>query len=500
MSDLFSVVEISAADADKIRRHLDAIKQTQANTSDALEAINSATNEFNQFFSQYGEPYFTANQLKRNDTPRSEVYNENIATLGEDINRAYISLSSASSTTLNAFNFATIVSQEITNSADQAASKVLDLNILNGYTKGQVIVAGDDFSDTSKIDSSAALETAQAKPIQGAKSYGLNVIDSVSIVSPDIKVSITPIKPVGQNGKVNTDPTPLNLERFYEGKFYAFIGQQQPEGDSLSFKYIVDPKAIPASASKVTVDGKVVQDDLSQVQQSTNFFAVVPTSDTDKAKARAKMFDGNPDTYWQCEYVFQTEPLIDPYSNLSTDFEKTNSTADEATSVGTVLEGSQVVIDLKAAEEIAKQFDYNGRDLQVNIDIDFGSITPINYVLINPVVPGTSSFIKVLDVATADASSDFTTVDGFDSQAFDKILTPEANKVLSSDVQAKSMAPTAYSYAGLGVFSFPVRFASRLRITLLAEDPVPAPYERMHVMLQETSTLTTKVSSKKKTI
>jgi hypothetical protein len=212
------------------------------------------------------------------------------------------------------------------------------------------------------------------------------------------------------------------------------------------------------------------------------------------------MFDGNPDTYWQCEYVFQTEPLIDPYSNLSTDFEKTNSTADEATSVGTVLEGSQVVIDLKAAEEIAKQFDYNGRDLQVNIDIDFGSITPINYVLINPVVPGTSSFIKVLDVATADASSDFTTVDGFDSQAFDKILTPEANKVLSSDVQAKSMAPTAYSYAGLGVFSFPVRFASRLRITLLAEDPVPAPYERMHVMLQETSTLTTKVSSKKKTI
>lgn len=163
-----------------------------------------------------------------------------------------------------------------------------------------------------------------------------------------------------------------------------------------------------------------------------------------------------------------------------------------------VIESSQITIDLKAAEDLAKKYDYQGRDLQVHIDLDFGVVTPLNYVLINPVVAGTSSFIKVIDVATADNSSEFKTVDGFSDQSFDKILTPEANKVLPTDVQAKSLAPSAFSYSGLGVFTFPVRFASKLRVTLLVEDPVPAVYERMHVLLQETVTSTTTTKTKKK--
>lgn len=172
----------------------------------------------------------------------------------------------------------------------------------------------------------------------------------------------------------------------------------------------------------------------------------------------------------------------------------------EASELQNVSEGTQVTIDLKAAEDLAKKYDYQGRDLQVNIDLDFGVITPMNYVLINPVIAGTSAFIKVLDIATAEPDSDFQTVDGFDSQSFDKILTPEANKVLSSDIQSKSLAPSAYAYSGLGVFTFPVRFGSKLRITLLIEDPVPSVYERMHVLLQEVITSNTTVKTKKKSL
>jgi len=163
-----------------------------------------------------------------------------------------------------------------------------------------------------------------------------------------------------------------------------------------------------------------------------------------------------------------------------------------------VSEGTQAVIDIKAAEDLAKKYDYQGRDLQIHIDLDFDTITPMNYVLINPVIAGSSSFIKVLDIATSEPGGEFKTVDGFSSQSFDKILTPEANKVLSQDVQSKSLAPSAYSYVGLGVFTFPVRLASKIRVTLLVEDPVPAIYERMHLLLQETVTTTTQTTTKKK--
>lgn len=160
-------------------------------------------------------------------------------------------------------------------------------------------------------------------------------------------------------------------------------------------------------------------------------------------------------------------------------------------------EGTQLVIDYKAAEEIAKKFDFSGRDLMIHLDIDFGFVTPINFVLINPVIAGTAAFIKIVDIATSE-DKEFTTVDGFASQAFDKILTPEANKVLTQDQKEKLLAPNSYSYAGLGVFTFPVRSAKKLRITILAESPTPALYERLHLIMQEVITTTKQVKSSKK--
>jgi len=160
-------------------------------------------------------------------------------------------------------------------------------------------------------------------------------------------------------------------------------------------------------------------------------------------------------------------------------------------------DNNQIIIDLKTAEDLAKKYDYAGRDLQVNIDLDFGVPTPLNFILINPIVNGTSSFISVVDIATANEGS-FETVDGFASQSYDKVLTPEANKVLPSDVQGQTLAPSSFSYVGLGVFSFPVRIAQKMRITLLVEDPSPNFYERLHLLLQEVVTSNTKVTKTKK--
>ena len=85
-----------------------------------------------------------------------------------------------------------------------------------------------------------------------------------------------------------------------------------------------------------------------------------------------------------------------------------------------------LTVDLQAAEDAAKLYDYSGRDLVINLDIDLGSVKPVNFVTIDPVLFSTSNFVKVLDVATSvEDSGGFTTVDGFEEQIFDKVLTPE---------------------------------------------------------------------------
>jgi hypothetical protein len=149
------------------------------------------------------------------------------------------------------------------------------------------------------------------------------------------------------------------------------------------------------------------------------------------------------------------------------------------------VDSGQVTIDLRSAEDLAKKFDFSGRDLMIHIDLDFQQETPMNFVVLDPVLFGTSAFIEIIDVATAAESEEFVTVEGFSEQTFDKILTPEANKVVADDVVRKTLAPSQFSYQGLGVFAFPLRIARRLRVTLLMKDPVPNPYERLHVITQE---------------
>jgi len=478
--DTFDVVEINPSDAEKIKQHLEKIRESQSTNSSTSAVVHEAVSQFNKFFLNYGNPYFTAHNFKNPDTPRSELYNENLQTLDSDLKRAYATLDTAAKSTLSSFNYATIITKEVANSATAAASKVLDLNILNGFTKGSVIVAGDDFINSSKIDGSVGTSASGAEILEGANAVALKRVDAVPVTGPLTKVTVTPVKPAGADGKVNTQPTPENLERFYEGRYYANLGQQNPEGGSLEIKQLVDPADIPASVT--ATEGDAVIEETIKAAEKSGFFVVVPVSEEAKQAQRIKMFDGNPDTFWECEFVYTTEPLLDPYESIDK-ADTTNAT---------------ITIDLKAAEDLAKKYDFQGRDLQINIDLDFGSVTPVNFVLINPVIAGTSAFIKVVDVATAEAEQEFITVDGFADQAFDKVLTPEANKVLPGDIQAKSLAPNAFAYGGLGVFTFPVRFAQKMRLTLLIEDPVPAPYERLHLLMQEVITVTSKTKKSKK--
>ena len=159
---------------------------------------------------------------------------------------------------------------------------------------------------------------------------------------------------------------------------------------------------------------------------------------------------------------------------------------------------AETSIDIKTLENAAKKYDFNGRDLILHIDYEFQEETAMNFVVVDPVLFHTAAFVKVLDVATATADSDYETVDGFEEQIFDKVLTPEANKIVNSEIVEKTLAPGQHSYQGLGVFTFPLRIGNKIRVTLKMDAPVPLTYERLHVLTQETTQDTVVQQSKKK--
>lgn len=327
MSDLFNAIPVNPADDNKIKRHLEKIREAQATDGDLVDAINAASNEFNKFFLNYGGPSFSENKLLRNDTPRSEAYNENLETLEADIQDLYDSMDSASQNTLSSYNFASLAASEIKNQAQIAASKVLDLNIINNFIKGQAIVAGDDFIDDSKIDMNVGVDTVQAIILDGASAITLVPVDAEVITGPQTKIDVTPLLPTTDGGSVNREPTPSNLERFYEGQYHAPIGDQRPEGGELKLKYIVDPQDVPeGTATTTTSNGQLIETTnggADQFAATTNggvgYYAVVQPTEEDLRAERIRMVDGNPSTFWQCEYVFKVPSLIDPFLDQNND-------------------------------------------------------------------------------------------------------------------------------------------------------------------------------------
>ena len=161
-------------------------------------------------------------------------------------------------------------------------------------------------------------------------------------------------------------------------------------------------------------------------------------------------------------------------------------------------EAAQISVSISSLESTAETFDSSGRDLILHINYEFATERAMNFVVVDPVLFHTSAFVSVVDVATATAEEEFETVEGFHSQLFDKILSPEANKAVSEETVEKTMAPSQYAYQGLGVFTFPLRVGNKLRVTLKMEKPVPAMYERLHILTQETETETVTTRSKKK--
>ena len=473
--------------------------------------------------------------METGDNPRSEVYNLNLSQLDADISRFYKEISTIAEAQVKSFNFAKIVNEEITKRADQLASTVLDLKILSDFTRGDVIIAGDDFRNLDNVDSGAASGAPKAEKMFGSGGMALRRTSNRSLTNRGTKVEILFIPPVAPqpvapqgldpdadpnstppssnkggataadtgDNQGTTKPTPGNLQRFYEGNYYNFMGQARPEGGHFNIKYQLQPDLDKKAKVTVTKDPTAgggggsthtTTDDSDMYStQNAGFYVELGATEGVKRQSRTRMFDDDPSTFWEAEYVYHVpSPLLG--STFDESSIQSDSNSDDSGHQDKIPRTASVVLDYKAAELAAKAWDFEGRDLIMDMVITLDEQTSVNYVVLDPILFGATAFIEVLGIHTASKDDgQFTIIDGWDASRYAKTINPEANEFLNETQVGQLLSPSRYEYTGKGVFPFPSRLAKKIRIRLKVDNPVATPYERYYILMRHQADIETEI-------
>lgn len=335
------------------------------------------------------------------------------------------------------------------------------------------------------IDVGAAISSSQAELIAGGSGLSLARAGNNSLTSdPRIKVEVIPLSPQSETSAgvgVNAKPTAGNFNRFYEGNYYNFLGLARPEGGRFNIQFAVDPKQVGAREGENNV--------------SKGIFLEYGASEEDKARARLKMFDGNPDTFWECEYVIKLQsPLIPDVTESLVITETTESPNELQFSDPEAPTAASIQIDVNDLNSRAIAQDTV--DFMIDIIITLPQEDNVNFVAINPVVFSKEAFVTVEDISTADETTGvFTTVDGWDTLKFGRSITPELNEYLTDSQLSATLAPNRFNYSGQGIYPFPVRVAKKIKVRLSMPFPSSSIYERTYALLQNNLDVSTTVTT-----
>lgn len=547
MTDATQIIVDSEHAILKLKGALDQLLDRNADNQDASSLLADAISSFKTFFDTIGNSEFVPIEFKTGDTPRSLDYNQNLKSIFNDIDRFYRELNNLRSASIKSFNYSQIVTNEIRKRAESIAGIVLDLKILNGFTRGDVIVAGDDFINSEKIDNSAALSSSKVELVSNGSGVSLARAGTNNISSdPRVKIQILPLSPQGSSSAgdsiVNTKPTPGNFDRFYEGCYYGLLGEARPEGDRFNIQNITVPprppeppaprnpeegeqgagpfrkkknkkknigkKAFSAATRIFGKKGKKPRREPGtnnfptppRPNQPESFFLEYGASEEEKEASRRKMLDGNPDTFWECEYVVPIEnPLIPDITEALIVTETPNSSTNENSAYTDADAPTSAAIQIDVNNLNTEAVERDTLDFSIDIIITLPEQQNVNFVSINPITFSKEAFVDVVDIATSNEDEGvFITVDGWESLRFPKTITPEANEYLTDSQLTASLAPSRFNYTGQGVYPFPVTIAKKIKVTLSMRNPTAQIYEKTYVLVRNIVDIETTVTTTKK--
>lgn len=467
--------------------------------NDLIKSLEQVQSLFSSLYLNLGKPSLQLRPFEPEQVPRSAKLNLSMKEIEQDLGIAYKEVEQLGNGMVEVFNYSHAASQELLNASNRLSSKVVDLRILAGQQDQNVLVAGDDFNDTSRVDMAIGLQNPRAdvSPDQGIVT--LNRVSSSNLVNDNTQVKVTHLAP-----QLETRPVAGNVNRFYEGNFYNFIGDARPEGGRW---HLEESLAVHVQPTGITTSTHVSSSVIPGSFNLAPFLNQGPTrpgerlrpedvivydrgaSEGEKQIIRAQMVDANPSSFWECEYVKTQESLqrsVEASRLITRDPQGNLIAGGPGTEAGNL--GSTVTLDdLRNQARIVGIG--NADDLVVEIVFTLDSIQPVNWISVNPNNFEDTAWLEVLDIAysTADAGG-FRTIPDFNNNVHDNVLTDQANAELTDDEAGSVLAPNRFAYKGIGVWNFEAVNAKAIKIKLRQRSPIPAPYQRVAIQLHRTFT------------
>lgn len=416
---------------------------------------------FKDFFSKLGKPTLQGRYQKKESPSYSSDYNDTMKEIHDDINVAYIEEDSLSSVMVKNFNYGEVERSSLLNKVRSLNSKSIDYSFYSTGAKDQSLFAIDSFTDNSKVDldkTSPGIPTGDIVVNQGVvtlkRSGNINRSGLVSKVT-GIQESIPEWDPSSQTGG-------------YEGLYFGMKNEARPEGGKWHIQYASDGVTLHELGAS---EGELISN-------------------------RLRMFDNNPDTFWEVEYL--TKPIVgykNKYSGEQISVPEFNSlVANEVGSPNVEVVGGTVVTDEhgKIISDYVPVSQGGTIDyLTVDITCYLEQAQNVNWISLNPNNFGRELYIDILSIQTSEDGKSFEELEGFDDHEYDITLTREANSELIPTLIKDTLSPDKFKYAGQGVWSFAPRKVKAIRFIIRQLRSYNKDYEVLMVETEQHITTTT---------
>jgi hypothetical protein len=363
------------------------------------------------------------------------------------------------------FNYSEAERQMLLNRVRKLSSKSIDYSFYSTGAKTNSLFGIDSFIDNSKVDFSKI--SPGAYPAEIVSNQGVVTLKRTSNVNRSplvqkvtgIKESIPKWVGSAESGG-------------YEGLYFGVKGEPRPEGGKWHLVYSSD-------GSRLFEQGAAEEE-------------LMPR--------RLQMFDDNPDTFWEVEYI--TKPVTgykNKYSGEQISVAEFNQLINnEVNSPNVQVKGDVIVTDEYGSliENYIPITEGGSSDyLNVTFDVHLERSENLNWISLNPNNFGQEKYIDVISIETSSDGKSFEELEGFDDYEYDITLTEQANEELNPQVVKDTLSPDKFKFAGQGIWVFATRKVKVIRFHIRQVRSFMKLYE---VLMVETSqTITTTTTTKK---
>jgi hypothetical protein len=538
-------------DADRARALLEAVRRRMMRDQTSHGELKAELfKAFTRFFTELSMPITEVLELRPRSIRDPEDYSELLESAESDIKSGTDDAKNLSESIVAAFNLAATQMEQLDSKVKRVTSKSQDLQHLSDTFAEDAIVAGDDFADDSKMDLNAVLEVPMVEMPHNQNTVMLRRNEARNLLE-DQKATIRILstfrlyegafyalegqaRPEGglfhfagpdnstQNDIIGPGVSPDLMRRYSSWRSDPTLPEsvQTPDGKLRRSEITASMAVAWASKSEGGRWGPFTQNEWDMLANNYHTDDAFVGNDKrlmnprkreveydkgapleDRQTARMRMIDGNPDSFWECEYVIDSGEAILNLMNgeINPDGTPNKSAGGTPNESGTPpAEGGDTgpQVSLGDLLRIIAGPAVDRYDFDVTIVIELPNIEIVNWVNLIPHNFSPTSWMEVVDLATSADGAEWESIEGLHDGKYENILTDEANSELTDEEISVTMSPNKFQYTGQGVWTFPSREARYIRLSLLQKTPVPAPYDVIQVEMSQTVT-TTRTSSKK---